>query len=235
MESNIQYRECYIAFLDIMGFKNLINEKPCDYIYQVFEKIKNSYAIKSGTIDSNNDFVWEELPKLIIETKLISDSICLSIDADKQDSLLFLIWACYRIQYELLKFDTPIFIRGGIVKGNIYMKDNVVFGPGLTKAYLLEEQNAKYPRIILTKETIVSAQGNVAGVFEDFDRFYTIEYYSAIKASTDPLLKERIFNYVYDILSTTTDNSLREKFNYFLNTYNFAISLYPELLKKNSK
>lgn len=190
MDSIIEYKECYIAFLDILGFKKLINEKSCEYIYKIFEKIKNSYEIKEGKIDSENDTVmWDELPKLIISTKLISDSICLSVEVNKENSLLFLTWICYRIQCELLKLDIPIFVRGGIVKGNIYIKDNVVFGPGLTKAYLLEEENAKFPRIIMTKDTIESSQNQNPFVFEDFDRFYTIEYFSAIKASKDDSLE----------------------------------------------
>lgn len=35
---NMEYQECYIAFLDMLGFKNLIKEKECDYLLKVFEK-----------------------------------------------------------------------------------------------------------------------------------------------------------------------------------------------------
>lgn len=153
---NKDYGTYYIAFLDMLGFKRLVNdESKFGIIMQIFEKVKYSYKIESvindeqGTQNSSNNETYS------ITTKIISDSICLYIKADDEKNLLFLLFACSIIQWELANFETPILLRGGVVKGKLYSDGNIIFGPGLTRAYLLEEQNAKFPRIIMTNDILM--------------------------------------------------------------------------------
>lgn len=49
-----EYQECYIAFLDMLGFKNLIKEKNFKFLIDVFEKIRYSYKIESKEFDESN-------------------------------------------------------------------------------------------------------------------------------------------------------------------------------------
>jgi len=37
-----EYTECHIAFIDILGFKNLVMNEQCDYLYNVFQQIRVS-------------------------------------------------------------------------------------------------------------------------------------------------------------------------------------------------
>jgi hypothetical protein len=67
---------------------------------------------------------------------------------------LILSWALY-LTTELLTSHN-LLVRGGIAKGKLYHRDNIVFGPALVRAHLLEV-NANYPRIILDKGIIEDA------------------------------------------------------------------------------
>ena len=52
-------------------------------------------------------------------------------------------------------FEKGIIFRGGLTIGNIIHHENgTVFGQGLIDAYLLESNNARYPRIILSDRLI---------------------------------------------------------------------------------
>lgn len=56
-------------------------------------------------------------------------------------------------------------------------------------------------------------------VFKDYDGFYTVDYFSKLLYFKPELrLKDKVVQYVTKILDTTTDSSLREKYNYFIDT-----------------
>ena len=110
----------------------------------------------------------------------------------------------------------------------MYSDGDVIFGEGLTRAYLLEEENARYPRIIMTNDilqplrTADSQNGKTTIehiVFKDFDGFYTVDYFNRlINYKKNLNVMDRVLKHVNAILDSTTDPSLREKYNYFLGT-----------------
>lgn len=40
MDGTPNYTTCYIAFLDLLGFKKIIESKQCEEIVQIFSEIK---------------------------------------------------------------------------------------------------------------------------------------------------------------------------------------------------
>lgn len=116
----------------------------------------------------------------------------------------------------------PILVRGAIVKGDIYANNDIMFGTGLTNAYLLEEKNAKVPRIIITKETIDTCVADESSktymqgfLLRDFDGFYYVDsfvmFYVWGKNDGSYL---RFCNHIQNILDSTTDESIRNKYLY---------------------
>lgn len=212
----------------MLGFKNLIKTQPFEDLINIFEKIRYSYNVNSKTIDSSGKDVPNSEKAYRINAKIISDSICLYIEADEAIKLFLLTSTCCIIQWKLLNCNTPIFIRGGVVKGYMYSDGDVIFGEGLSRAYLLEEENAKYPRIIMTNDILLplrtdnSQNGQTTLehiVFKDFDGFYTVDYFSRlINYKKDLKVMDKVLQYVNSILDSTTDPSIREKYNYFLGT-----------------
>lgn len=105
------------------------------------------------------------------------------------------------------------------------MEKDIIFGPGLTQAYLLEENNAKYPRIILTKEILKfmdeSNEKNDIDyasilksiVFRDDDAFYATNCIR-ILLDSNQAIRENVENTIKQTLDTTTDSSIREKYLY---------------------
>lgn len=211
------YMNCYIAFLDILGFKKMIETMPCSEIYEIYStRMKN--GISRIYLGKELCFEMSE-----IKMKVMSDSICFYVDSSKPNALAGLIVACEYFQEQLLKLSNPILTRGAIVRGDIFTENDIIYGPGFVKAYLMEENNAKFPRIIMTKETIDSAKENATAqmepiiptyTFSDFDAFYTINYWAGLNREDSKTEYPRILSHINHILDTTTDTSVRDKYLY---------------------
>jgi hypothetical protein len=52
------------------------------------------------------------------------------------------------------------FIRGAIVKGNLFHDDKMVFGDALVSAYNLEQRVVRYPRIMVAQEVAEEASAD---------------------------------------------------------------------------
>lgn len=231
MDENMKkdYTKCYIAFLDILGFKNRINHSSCQEILDIYKDIKN--PLKSIHIGDKNNSAQEIYTARQIKTKVMSDSICFYIDADLTDSLFCLLSCCAIFQAKLLSLQTPVLVRGAIVLGDLYAQNDVTFGPGLTQAYLLEEGGAKYPRIIITKETLSSSFCNISRrsfqtnidelVLCDTDKYYYVNWQNFFfdsqlsnKNSDSAKCVVNFKAHVENVLDCTTDFSIREKYLY---------------------
>ena len=141
-EIEIVYKKSFVAFLDVLGFKEIIKEKDnLNKLKIYFKEIKEIIEyLKKSSID--------------IECIVISDSIIITVPFDETNNFKRLNVLCDQImflQYHLIKND--IWIRGAISFGDTYCKDNQIVGQAYINAYLLD-QEAIYPRVILDSKII---------------------------------------------------------------------------------
>lgn len=141
---------CYVAFLDILGFKDLLlHESSAAEVAQIFINIKN---LRKSCLERHN--YDKEYDKALDDTliRIISDSVIVATPTRYLDSLSIVSEICMVMQEELLK-NNHILIRGAITKGEVFYDDEITFGTGIVKAYIKEEQ-AVYPRITIAKELV---------------------------------------------------------------------------------
>lgn len=210
---NEQYSQYFVAFSDILGFKNLVNNPKvsCADILKIY-KYLGQYS----------DMFFGENFKDIkdsIKIKIMSDSICIYVDTNAPNALYELVMFCTLFQYNLLVIDSCVFIRGGIACGDTYVKDDTMFGPALTEAYLLEKNNTRVPRIIMCKSTLdrgkmeankISQESPDVWTFRDDDAFYTLNYFTLLSGK----VLERVSVMVSNWLDVTTNESIRQKYLY---------------------
>lgn len=95
MDGTPNYTTCYIAFLDLLGFKKIIESKQCEEIVQIFSEIKKQ-KIKKIFINENGQwktFIDQDLIQEV-KLKIMSDSICfLSMHRYHTRSFCFLQFA----------------------------------------------------------------------------------------------------------------------------------------------
>lgn len=130
----------YVAFLDVLGFKELVQQKG--------EKLNDYFEIIQLALEDIRE------DKAEIESQIVSDSIILACTLTNEN-LGLLLRAVQTIQSRCALKN--IWLRGAITTGEILFsrEPNVVIGNGLTQAYLMESQE-KYPRIIINPAIVQS-------------------------------------------------------------------------------
>lgn len=165
---NVDYENRITAFIDILGFKEIIKQSETD---KTKIEILNSTLLYLKTWEIpkqwNLNFVEIEesvqkkgVEKFNIENKThtttFSDSIVVSVKVENDninEMLSTLVANLSLIGAELIQ--KGILFRGAITIGNLVHNDNgTVFGSALIEAYELESKCAKYPRIILSNKLI---------------------------------------------------------------------------------
>ncbi len=150
-KEEINYEKSYVAFLDVLGFKNLVFSKKDE------DKEKlNQYF---GTVNSVVEYLKSIPAKKEIGSIIISDSIILSVPQgqSKEENIEKLRQLCVAVGLIQLILSTKnIWLRGAISSGDTYFnaEKNQIIGPAYINAYLLEENLAISPRIILDSKII---------------------------------------------------------------------------------
>ena len=229
-----EFKDCYIAYLDILGFKALLrkpDDNICEFIATLFDRIQEEYCI---TINSTGEYLVD--PSLV-KYKIMSDSICFYVETTVPNALAGLIAICDFFQVRLSRQNDPVLVRGAIVQGKLYAEEDIVFGQGFVNAYLMEEKTAKYPRIILTKALIKQcSELDEYGrdyiqqfTFDDDDAFITLDYlYLFYGLSHEKEDWKRFAAFVFDNVEKETDASIKEKYLYLKRNIDRAIKKYME-------
>jgi hypothetical protein len=146
------YDDRYIAFVDILGFKELINKSASDPSSVGALIAALDIAPKSPAIVLEQASVSEQDVDLRLHT--FSDFVVASTKPTHGGLgvLAFVIW-----QLSTSWLSNRLLCRGGITRGQVLHRATVgevppmVFGPAFVDAYQLESTVADFPRVILSK------------------------------------------------------------------------------------
>lgn len=119
--------ERFVAMLDIMGFKKMVESKSSDEIYDLFCKVDTNKIIT----ENNMGPIW---------TMIFSDTIIIVTKSIEKADLFAITVAS--IMYQRLFFDSGYALNGGISMGKVRVdKDkNILFGKPIIDAHILQEK-----------------------------------------------------------------------------------------------
>jgi hypothetical protein len=150
MSKDSSYDVRYCAFVDILGFRNLISDlnqgklQP-NSLRQLLRRISEAQPSRALDVDET-DF----------RATSISDAIAISTRVSIR-GLYELFQALELLALDVLR--AGYFVRGAVVKGRLCHEDRMVFGEALVSAYHLESQIARYPRIMIRSDVFTDAVG----------------------------------------------------------------------------
>jgi hypothetical protein len=158
MSDGPKYEERYCAYVDILAFRGLIaglgdGSVGLDAIRKLLSQIHEHNPQFIGLGD--NDFQAQSISDAVaLSTRLTASGLSILFDTLCRLSLALL--------YE------GYFTRGAVCRGRLYHDPKMVFGDALVKAYTLESEVARYPRIMLAKDVVTDALGsNLRTYFAD--------------------------------------------------------------------
>jgi len=162
-DTDSNYEECYIAFLDLMGMQQLV--KDCETDKTRYEKVIDALQETSNTSTveiSHRNISTNETKNWKLQVQAFSDCVVLFIPTESQ-ALSWIMTSIRRLHDKLIRLEIPV--RGSITIGGMHwdetwgdtnkevvMRTPVAFGPGLVDAYLLESGAAVYPRILISNK-----------------------------------------------------------------------------------
>jgi hypothetical protein len=158
-----EYRDRYCAFVDILGFRQLIEQlrtstASFEALHNLLKRIHGANSGAAIDMDST-DF----------RAQSISDAVAISttVSAVGLDQLFQTLQS---LSLDLLS--EGYFVRGAVVRAPLYHDDQTDFGEASVKAYHFESEVAKYPRIVVTQEVredMISYIGQAKGIYPKMD------------------------------------------------------------------
>lgn len=231
----ILHKECYVAFLDILGFKKICLEMSSEDVLKIFLDIKQTGEKQK---EKYRGFGCDAADVQILHDNLyfhiMSDSIVFAIERDLKGSYDFLLSCCKTIQRNLL-FNHKILLRGGVSKGCFYGNQEIMFGKGLINAYNIEK-TAKVPCVCVDKKITDDPQNKGLRPIEyafdilsrDEGKNIFIKYIEAedyLDSHKRKLVSEKIVE-GFDLIKEESDKrkreKLEEKYNW-LNDYHIKL------------
>lgn len=164
--SNPSYQRRVVVFCDILGWRNHISAAGADA--EKIGALRRTILQLSRTIKLRTG--------LDIKVSTFSDNIAVTQEVCDKTPLLVQQMANFQLAAAMRGF----FLRGGITVGDVHHDDETVFGPGLNRAYELENEVARFARLVLDADEI-DQLGNLGdlvvredGIF--FLNPFTVEY-----------------------------------------------------------
>jgi hypothetical protein len=180
-----EYEKTLLTYLDIMGFKKLIDDSRrdasnVDLIIDILKKTQKRAAITYPRFVSSRATVdamkLRNFSDLILRVTPIGVSPISLKRAIEMECLILT-----SIQCELF-LESGILLRGAMYVDDLYFEDDIVFGPALVNAYQLEDKVAVFPRIIIDpKSCLLHAEEPLLPTIGEFiqrgdDGVYFIDY-----------------------------------------------------------
>lgn len=140
-----EYKERYVAFLDLLGFKVLVD--AAEHVAQEQERLKEVLESLSQTLCN--------VTRLGSRFSYFSDCIIISSDATPE-ALFDIFHSVETVTRNLLQFN--VFVRGGLTRGGAFHSMQFVYGTAVSRAVVIEKEKAEGPLTLLSSEVYADAK-----------------------------------------------------------------------------
>ena len=152
--------ERFVAFIDIMGFKDLIMRSTHNQVYKMMRTINEQRR-------HNADIQWLGITEKLIRTMTYSDSIMIYSKDDSTKSFDSISNTISGLSYDLFIEGIPH--KGALAFGTMTIdsEDSIFFGQPLIDSYLLQEELSFYGVLLhgSVEKKIYSSKYDIGGLF----------------------------------------------------------------------
>jgi hypothetical protein len=173
-----KYQNVIMAYLDILGFKAILEKSESDF-KEVLNLIQKFDSIEKKSSDLS------PIKPRVFNLKIVSDTIVVYLKVKKESDITAFLHYVGRLVMFTHTDDKepPVFLRGSIAVGPHYSDIKYWISPVFVDAYK-EEQDAKYPRILIHKSVFDFYKTNYQNdlttlVHQDSDGKQILDYLSA--------------------------------------------------------
>jgi hypothetical protein len=213
MQEKINFENKVVAFIDILGFKSIVNDASVNS--DKLETLKKLINLLNKAVPLLDQRVSVNVPKELIPKHIyISDSIILSapVSSVKMVDYCGLSVLVMRvIQLTQLLLSKGYLIRGGISTGAVWHGDSNIVGPAYQEAYEIEAETSA-PRVELSESAKKLWEHQTEKMFSDMCLNYR-----------DCLMVNGL-NSCYILHNSDTDGVVEKTFKTYIDTINSNIN-----------
>jgi hypothetical protein len=218
-----EYSKTILVYLDIMGFKELIEESEneptkvdeiIDVILILKQQATSGLWLTSPWVMGAPKAQMQNFSDLIVRARPITpnENVISWINTE--------LITLADIQLKLY-LHHGILVRGGMCLSNLFIHEDIIFGPALVRGYHLAEELAIYPRVVIDP-AIMDLQPS-----DKFKTFYLFRDY--VKRGDDGVYFVNYLHYLYQPLGNPFDPATL--FEYDIN----ALGLHAEFVETKLK
>jgi hypothetical protein len=193
----VNYDRSILTYFDILGFSELIEKKSAGDISRSIRVVREAAEPRrfKSAIEEVPEADFRNFSDLCIIRKVIASPGKFPASGEVFSQILHVV----HVQANLL-FDEGILLRGGITVGDVALSYGQLFGPAVVRAYAIESQIARFPRVVVGEEVLNELRTNPALVVHDpeydlketrrllrrdFDGEYFVDYLRVIEQELD--------------------------------------------------
>ncbi|HEU4560459.1 MAG TPA: hypothetical protein VFS20_21595 [Longimicrobium sp.] len=162
----MSYEHAVVSFVDILGFKALVETRAAKEINQILSRLETT-AQPFMMAGEEKPIVFMNFSDTVVRISPLSSKsnreLILKVSTEMMDLA----------SSQALLAQRGVLLRGGMTVGEIAYADRRIFGPAMNRAYQLESEHARFPRIVLDP----SLSQRLRRVLEDFGDERPIEEY----------------------------------------------------------
>ena len=144
----MKFSEKYVAFVDVLGFKNMIQEAESGTgrtlldLHEMLNDLGATGGRKSSRLCPSSSYIAEDMDFRVAK---ISDCVIVSAESSAS-GIINLLEYCWGVAIALL--DKGVMIRGYITHGSIYHESYEIYGSAYQKAVEFEKNVKAFQRTI---------------------------------------------------------------------------------------
>lgn len=223
---NPQMKAHFVAFLDILGFKAMVESEMKSGDGKFLKKLFDCHVQASEIFTAKPDLSIIQFSDSIVITQPYSKATFpdfIKVIADYQRYLLLQGLLC----------------RGGVAVNQHFSNGTFTFSAGLIDAYKVESENARYPRVVISQNVIdlvAPDQTEIPGLILEDDGLHFIDYLKPTKKITRSKLS-RSTQQLSEHTKKSQNPSIREKGIWLASYSDYALetSICPKRFTLNSK
>lgn len=219
----------FVAFFDILGFKELVMRNSHKNIYETLYKIAQERH-KLENMSNEHDFDLEDFIDSDIYIVNFSDSIIIfSKNDDINNFNYFNFIVTYLFSYII---DLGLPVKAGIAHGEISVNKEaqIYFGQPIIDAYLIEE-DVNYLGIVAHH----SIDNYHKDLSNDEKQRLTVDFFTTKTPMKSGMITHINYNWFREYFSINSLPASVENFNQKLNLFNYTVSGSPRRYIDNTK
>lgn len=156
------YERCIVTFIDILGFRNILNSLPEQEIAKAMLSLRH---FAKGGGDELKDA--EDRRSRVVShaySESVSDAVVRVRTVETEYSDGPFLMELVDLQLAIIEcINAGILVRGGMTIGDVHLGQEAkgpIFGQGMVRAYEIESREAIYPRLMIDSELIAIYSGD---------------------------------------------------------------------------